>query len=109
MSGSATFTIVTSSRSMNVATQTAPSVHQRWGSGVMLRSELPGALPSNRAVEDRARGGPQVAAQDVGPVALDVLHERDVLVPQPLEGVVRAHVEQEEPRLGGEAVVDGLD
>ena len=34
MSGSATLTIVTSSSSMNVATQTTPSVHQRRGSDV---------------------------------------------------------------------------
>ena len=38
MSGSATFTIVMSSSSMNVATQTAPSVHQRRSVGVWSRA-----------------------------------------------------------------------
>src|SRR3954469_1106349 len=42
MSGSATFTIVMSSSSMNVATQTAASVHQRFGcfSGTAVHRDL---------------------------------------------------------------------
>src|SRR3954464_4208432 len=42
MSGSATFTTVMSSSSMNVATQTAPSVHQRLGcfSGTAVHRDL---------------------------------------------------------------------
>ena len=47
-------TIVTSSSSMNVATHTAPSVHQRCGSGevswgrLMIASELPAAPDGKR-------------------------------------------------------------
>ena len=52
MSGSATFTTVMSSSSMNVATQTAPSVHQRFGcfsSGSAVHGDL-GAAGHARVV-----------------------------------------------------------
>src|SRR3954453_21444219 len=56
MSGSATFTTVMSSSSMNVATQTAASVHQRFGcfSGTAVHRDL-----------SAADGRAGVAAQEV--------------------------------------------
>src|SRR3954471_20881187 len=111
MSGSATLTIVTSSSSMNVATHTAPSVHQRWGSGAEGPWSLIGVQSTTRrgrpqprrralaeledAVDQGAGTGAQAPAQHVGALALEVGDERSVLLGQARERVMGAHEQQE--------------